>query len=155
MNKVLVDPGVVLFEVQRLNPSVDLTGLKAYLFDLLTAGTELPIERERTLSQKVPEEPVVATVVTGDTVQAGEMMALPPEPPVVVPVRAPAAQRKVVIDSEKSEKEARRDRARKLSEMSSKDILEQLHQQKGPKPNEQGQFIEGTPAHGGADDVFG
>jgi len=156
--KVTIDPGTLLFEIQRFNPHADLTGLKAYLFDLMTGLDDAPIGSVASVSAEPPPQPIESAEKFPEPLEA--LSQLLPEQVrgdavAAVAVHTPHVPLNRTVKVDRSEREARRARAKELSEMSTKDILAQLLPQKGP--NENGQFVEPGEAGGGgsSDEAFG
>lgn len=123
---VQIDVKKLLTQLENYNPNADLTGVKAYLFDLVLGDT--PITK-RARSKKVKEEELEHTFSHEDDTETSESF---PEDDLLqkvmgtpAPITKNGPPKKVAINS-KEAREARRKRAEEYTSMTSKEILDSL-----------------------------
>lgn len=168
--KVTLEIGALLEKLTEFNPEVDLTGVKAYLFDLLLEGGEIvkttpSSPRRKTAAVKAPAPtPVVGPETEPETfdlegVMEGEPDLIDQVLGAPSPAQAPTTRRSAPIPeaaasssssrgkkdplAEKAKREAKRKEIADFSKMSGREVMEFLTAQKAPRKREgQNQFID-------------
>lgn len=152
--KVTVNVYTLLQKIQSLNKDLDLTGVKAYLFDLMTnteshaeERTKVYTETRTTVIGDTKKGYVVEPELEPDTLELDSVpedysKILGPETPSkrAVSDYTPSAK-KTSGQVRREERQARRDRSSlDFSKMSGKQVMEALASKSMAKPDDTGQF---------------
>ena len=129
---VQVDVKKLINKLQTFNPEADLTGVKAYLLDLVV-GSDLPTAAEYFAAvAKEPKEEIFESpepTPKPDLADPGEDLLAKvtntPPPPIKTHTVRNGPPKRVAVNS-KEAREARRQRAKELTEMSGAEILDSL-----------------------------
>ena len=161
--KITIDVKELIQSIKNYNPDLDLSGVKAYLFDLLTGS-----DSNQDFVQ--PEAVNAQSFVAGEDIQAGDVVykaaAQVDEPtreqaiPAYVPPKPLNSKRVVITPDHKVGKIDRDEKIKKRKELedftslSGKELLARLTTTKESRPNESGQFVDDGIDDGGGGDIL-